>query len=356
MTGILSTRFFAEDRNTIPAHFADDPLPREARPFPPFGEDELFTLLKAAANKSAPGGSGIGWELMKAGWSHMSELLTNVYKSCISLGHHPARWKEATVVVIPKADKPDYSAAKAYRPILLLENLSKLLEKAVAKHFQHDIVEHKLIPTNQFGGRTHSSCLDAGLTLIHDVQTAHANGLKVGILLFDVCGFFDNVNHACLTAIVRNMGFTPALAQWTKSFLANWKVRLRFNNITSDQWEQPVGVPQGSLLSPVLSIIYTSSLLLKMGRWNNSSLRMYIDDGILFACAEEWADVERLLRARYTTCDEWLRRAGLAIKPDKMELLFFQKLYKRNPLPSPSRLLLPDREACSYYVVRLAET
>jgi hypothetical protein len=172
---------------------------------------------------------------MKNGWHHMSELLTNIYNACITLGHHPARWKEATVVVIPKADKPDYSAAKAYQPISLLENLSKLLEKVVAKHFQHNIVTHKLIPTNQFGGCTHFSCLDAGLTLIHNVQTVHANGLKVGILLFDVQGFFDNVNHARLMVIICNMGFTPSLAQWMESFLAHHKVCLRFNNITLDQ-------------------------------------------------------------------------------------------------------------------------
>jgi hypothetical protein len=83
---------------------------------------------------------------------------------------------------------------------------------------------------------------------------------------------------------------------------------------------------------------------------------MYIDNGILFSCAEEWMDVERLLRARYTVCDEWLQRAGLAIEPDKTELLFFQKPYKRNPMPSPSQLLLPDRDTCTYYVVRLVET
>jgi hypothetical protein len=83
---------------------------------------------------------------------------------------------------------------------------------------------------------------------------------------------------------------------------------------------------------------------------------MYIDDGILFTCVEDWLDVERLLRARYTTCDEWLRRAGLAIEPDKTELLFFQKPYKHNPMPSPSRILLPDQEACTYYMVRLVET
>jgi hypothetical protein len=315
MAETLSQRFFTEDRGTIPWHFTDDLPPHETRPFHPFVEDELHTLLKAAANKSAPGSSGIGWDLMKKGWSHMSELLTNIYNACISLGHHPARWKEATVVVIPKADKADYSAAKAYQPISLLKNPSKLLEKAVAKRFQHDIVTHELIPTNQFGGRTHSLCLDVGLTLIHDVQTVHANGLKVGILLFDVRGFFDNVNHAHLVSIIENMGFTPSLAQWATSFLENRKVRLRFNNIMSDQQEQPVGVPQGSPLSPVLSITYTSPLLLKMGRWNNSSLGMYINDGILFACTEEWLDVERLLRAWYMVCDNVRAACALSPKP-----------------------------------------
>jgi hypothetical protein len=124
----------------------------------------------------------------------------------------------------------------------------------------------------------------------------------------------------------------------------------------SDQREQPVGVPQGSLLLPVLSIAYTSPLLLKMGRWNNSSLGMYINDGILFACAEEWMDVERLLQAQHTVCNEWLQCSGLVIEPDKTELLFFQKPYEHNPMPPLSRLLLPDRDTCSYYVVRPVET
>jgi hypothetical protein len=301
MAETLSQQFFAEDQGTIPWHFADDPPPHEARAFHPFVEDELFALLKAAASKSAPGSLGIGWDLMKKGWSHMSKLLTNIYNACTSLGHHPMRWKEATVVVIPKPDKPDYSAAKAYWPISLLENLSKLLEKAVAKCFQHDIVTHKLIPTNQFGGCTHSSCLDAGITLIHDVQTVHANGLKVSILLFDVRGFFDNVNHACLVSIIENMGFAPSIAQWATSFLANRKVRLCFNNITLDQREQPVGVPQGSPLSLVLSIAYTSPLLLKMGRWNNSSLLRSVGRSVRLGrwgvCPECRQGVERICRA-----------------------------------------------------------
>ena len=115
----------------------------------------------------------------------MGTLLAHVFTACVNLAHHPAHWKEAKVV-IPKPDKPNYSHAKAHRPISLLETMSKLMEKVVAKRMQHDIVAHELIPTTQFGGHSHSSCLDVGITLIHDVQTAHATGLKVGILLFDV--------------------------------------------------------------------------------------------------------------------------------------------------------------------------
>jgi hypothetical protein len=92
-----------------------------------------------------------------------------IFTTCVRMGHDPARWKEAVLVVIPKPDKPDYSFAKAHCPISLLETMSKLLEKAIAKHFQHEIIAHKLIPTNQFGGCMHSSCLNAGMTLIHNV-------------------------------------------------------------------------------------------------------------------------------------------------------------------------------------------
>jgi hypothetical protein len=352
MASLLSERFFAKDKGNIPTHFLDDLPPHTSQPFAQFGKEELLDLLKQMANKSAPGISGIGWDLLKQGWPHCDDLLTNIYSACIRLGHHPIKWKEATVVVIPKLNKTDYSLAKAHRPIFLLKTMSKLMEKAVAKHFQYDIVKEGLIHTNQFGGRTHLSCLDAGLTLIHDVQVAHAAGLKAGILLFDVKGFFDNVNHMCMMARLQNMGFATELVTWAALFLADRRVKLRFNNILSEECVQPVGVPQGSPLSPVLSIAYTAPLLGKMANWNNSSLGMYVDDGLLFACTEEWDDITKLLRARYSVCVEWLTRSGLAVKADKTELLFFQKPYECNPMPAPTHLILPQPEINSYFTVQ----
>jgi hypothetical protein len=83
---------------------------------------------------------------------------------------------------------------------------------------------------------------------------------------------------------------------------------------------------------------------------------MYVDNRILFACAAEWLDVTQLLTVCYSVCEEWLQRAGLAIEPEKTELLFFQKPREWNPVPAPTRLLLPNRDICSYYVVQPVET
>jgi hypothetical protein len=128
--------------------------------------------------------------------------------------------------------------------------MSKLLEKAVAKCMQHNIVKYELVHANQFGGWAHSSCLDAGLMLLHDVQEAHRRGLKVGILLFDVQGFFDNINHGRRTAILENLGYPPELVWWSAAFLKDRKVRLSFNNVIAEERGQPIGVLQGSPLSP----------------------------------------------------------------------------------------------------------
>ena len=352
----LSRRFFAEERNPIPLIFPDDPPAHRVRDFPTLSLEEVHELLRKTANKTAPGASGFGWLILKWAWPTIGETLTFLYDACLTLGHHPARWKEAVVVVIPKPDKADYTLPKAHRPISLLECMSKLLEKVVASRLQHNITALDLIPTNQFGGRQHSSCVDAGLTLLHDIQAAHAAGLKCAILLFDVQGFFDHVNHGRLVNLTQCLGFSSRVTGWLSEFLKGRKVRLRFNNILSEERGQPVGVPQGSPISPVLSILYTSPLLHLMKEWSNSSLGMYVDDGVIFACGDRWEEVTAVLQARYQICMDWLQWAGLAIEPDKTELMFFQRPYERNPEPRPSQLTLPNPATGSHYIARAAET
>ena len=114
MAVLLAERFFAEEGKSIPLSFSDDPPQRPTREFVPLVEDELERQLKLTSNTSAPGSSGIGWLILKKAWPVISTNLTNIYNACLRLGYHPTHWKEASVVVIPKPGKDDYSLAKSH--------------------------------------------------------------------------------------------------------------------------------------------------------------------------------------------------------------------------------------------------
>jgi Reverse transcriptase (RNA-dependent DNA polymerase) len=144
-------------------------------------------------------------------------------------------------------------------------------------------------------------------------------------LLFDIQSHFDHVNHKRLVAIVADLGFVPELVNWCRSFLKDCTVRLKFNGQTSDPFDFAVGTPQGSPVSLVLSTIYMLPLLHHMRGLNKTSLSMYIDDGAIFACGRDWNEIEEAMQAGYTTCIEWLTRAGLNVESDKTKLIFFWK-------------------------------
>jgi Reverse transcriptase (RNA-dependent DNA polymerase) len=211
---ILSQRFFSQTPPEVDLIFADDPLCRPTRAMPPVEEDLIESLLSKAANRSAPGQSGHTWMLLKWAWKTDPERLTALLWACLKVGHHPRPWKKAIVCVIPKPNRADYTLAKNYRPISLLECLGKLLEKIVAKIIYGEMAKHALVPTTQFRGRNASSTLDAGLTLLHDIQAAQRSKLRAGLLLFDIQGYFDHINHDRLLQTFANLGFAPELMKW----------------------------------------------------------------------------------------------------------------------------------------------
>ena len=104
----------------------------------------------------------------------------------------------------------------------------------------------------------------------------------------------------------------------------------------------------------MLSIIYTSPLLHKMKNWARSSLGMYIDDGVIFACGREWKQIEDTICKGYSECAEWLTRAGLNIEPDKSELLFFCKRGEKSD--PPPYIHLPNHALQTYYQVPATST
>jgi hypothetical protein len=326
-------RFFAKDPPDMDPHFHDNPPRLPMRQLPPISKELINPLIQKVASKSAPGQSGHTWTIIKWAWEANVEHFLELFEACLSAGHHPRQWKEAVVCVIPKLNCTDYTLAKNFRPITLLECIGKLLEKVVAKLIYSKMDKNLIMPTNQYGGRNALLTLDAGLALMHDIQSAHQARLHCGLLLFNIQGFFDNINHEQMVQTLTNFGFAPEIVNWCRSFLQDHMVRLRFNGRNSDSFDFTVGTPQGSPVSPVLSIIYTAPLLHKMKSQANPTLGMYIDDGVIFACSKAWRLVENALRDSYSSCIEWLARVGLNAELEKTELIFFKKPKERQPPP-----------------------
>jgi hypothetical protein len=224
MTAVLRQQFFKMTLTEVSPTFPDDPPPHTPCPHALITLVEISNVLSTTSNKSAPGPLGHNYKLVKWAFLATPNCFQNLFEACLCTGHHLEEWQSATVMTAPKPGKEDYSLPKCYCPIALLECIGKLLEKVITKCITCDIAALSLIPTTQFRARPFSSTIDMGLCLMHNVEATHALGRVCGVLLFDIQGFFDNVNHNRLIALIESLGFVPETCRWVSSFLKDGSV------------------------------------------------------------------------------------------------------------------------------------
>jgi len=228
-------------------------------------------------------------------------------------------------VVLNKPQKPDYSQPKAYRPISLLECTGKALEKVVANRINTDILKYDILPPTQFGSRPHHNAVDAVATLVHCIQATRAANCAGALLLFDISGFFDNLNPDRTAQLFHDKGFPVGVCQWVLQFMRNRKAVLKIGDYTSETFDITHGTPQGSPLSPILSAIYTANLLNASKQWEHSNLTMYVDDGAIYATSRTMNAAVTKARDRFHEVLAWLYRNGLDTDLAKTELMTFKK-------------------------------
>jgi hypothetical protein len=124
-----------------------------------------------------------------------------------------------------------------------------------------DILNHDILPSTQFGSRPHHNAVDAVATLVHQIQATRAVNCAGALLLFDILGFFDNLNPKRTAQIFHDKGFPLGICQWVLQFMTNQKAILKIGDYMSKSFTITYGTPQGSPLSPILSALYTANLL-----------------------------------------------------------------------------------------------
>jgi len=279
-------------------------------------------IEKLAPNK-APGPDEIPNHVLKRCWSILEHHILALAQQSLAVSHFPQLFKETTTLVLRKPNKPNYTQAKAYRPIALENTIGKVLESIMADHISYLCETHNLLPEHHFGGRPGRTTEDAMLILSESIHQAWKKGEIFSAILMDVSGAFNNVHHKRLIHNMRKRKIPLEITQWVLSFLSNRTTQMRFNGITTHSIPTPTGIPQGSPLSPILYILYNSDLLEIP---NKKQLGLGFIDDILYGVQNKTANANaKELQRLLTKSEQWRRQHGAQFEKSKYVLIHFTR-------------------------------
>ena len=240
-------------------------------------------LIKLDITK-ATGPDGISAQMLKMGAGLLTKPLTRLFNMSLKTGNVPQGWKIANVTPIYK--KGSKSDPKNYRPVSLTSIVSKVLEKVVRSQLAAHLKEHSILTENQHGFRNNRSCETQLLQSTHSWAESLDKNIPVDIIYLDLSRAFDVVSHDLLLVKLKKVGICGNILRWIKSFLTNRKQRVKVGDVLSDWCAVTSGVPQGTILGPVMFLVYINDICKDI----NSFCKLYADDCVLYRPIRSYQD------------------------------------------------------------------
>ena len=280
-----------------------------------FIEKELCSLKrnKATGLDELPSG------LLKGCAKNISEPLCYIMNLSIKTSIVPNIWKSAKVVPIFKSGNHDLP--ENYRPISVLPVLSKVFEKAIHYQLLHFLETNKLLSDSQFGFRKYRSTKLAAALLCDNIRKEMNNGNRIGAVYLDLSKAFDTIGHGLLLNKLNKYGVSGKELNWFTDYLFNRTQIVEIENVRSDTEPVYCGVPQGSILGPLLFIVLFNDLVENL----NCHVIKYADDTVIYYGNKDIDVIEKVLNSEMECVGTYCRENELVLnlKKGKTEAMLF---------------------------------
>ena len=300
---------FRENPPNLPV-LPDDDLSNETSP------DEVLSHIKRLKNSKAPGPDEIKPILLKNLPEPAIQALTTIINNCLASSYFPKAWKSASTIMIPKPGKDPHDPL-SYRPISLLNVMGKIFEKILASRLAPLLESHRLLPDQQFGFRSQRSTINP-LMELHTDSTRHSNLKECTAAVFlDIERAFDKVWHDGLIHKLISLQLNPAFIQLIDSFLSNRSCKVKILNTTSTQVNIEAGVPQGSVLSPIMYLIYCSDF--PFSDTTRTKSRMFADDTAFWTSHRSPIHASATIQGLLHRFEKWANNWRISPNPKKSQ-------------------------------------
>ena len=279
-------------------------------------EKDVLDQLQILDTNKAQGPDGISPKLLKKAAKPLAKILQYIFNLSLKSSTFPVAWKKANVIPVYK--KGDKTNINNYRPVSLLSIVAKIFERIVFKYVYNHFRDNFVLSVHQSGFLPGCSTETQLLEVYHKFCKAVDQGKEVRVVFLDISKAFDKVWHKGLLYKLQRCGIGGVLLDWFSSYLSDRQQRVVINGENSAWGQIKAGVPQGSVLGPLLFLIYINDITQVV---KHSCIRLFADDTCLFIEVDNRMQTAKKVEWDLSSIEKWAKNWLVTFSPQKTKSL-----------------------------------